>query len=109
MPDYAVLIFEGADPLPEDLLAAHAAHPDRVAEIGGRVKGGVAIDRPATATTVRDGAITDGPFVEVKEGMTGLYVLEARDLDHALECAALTPILDGGVEVRPLIGFAGPG
>ncbi len=32
-------------------------------------------------------------------------VLEARDLDHALALAKLTPIVKGGVEVRPLIGF----
>jgi hypothetical protein len=31
--------------------------------------------------------------------------MEARDLDHALELARLTPIMDGGVEVRPLLGF----
>ena len=35
----------------------------------------------------------------------GIYILEARDLDHALECAAMTPIVDGGVEVRPLVDF----
>jgi hypothetical protein len=32
-------------------------------------------------------------------------MIEARDLDHALELAKMTPIVDGGVEVRPLIGF----
>jgi hypothetical protein len=32
-------------------------------------------------------------------------VIEARDLDHALTLAKMTPIVDGGVEVRPLIGF----
>jgi hypothetical protein len=62
-----------------------------------------------TATTVRmrDGRrhVTDGPFIETKEAMAGIFVLEARDLDHALALAALTPIVDGGVEVRPLTGF----
>ena len=32
-------------------------------------------------------------------------MLEARDLDHAIALASLTPIVDGGVEVRPLLGF----
>ena len=32
-------------------------------------------------------------------------MIEARDLDHALALAKLTPIVDGGVEVRPLLGF----
>ena len=34
-----------------------------------------------------------------------MFVIEARDLDHALELAKMTPIVEGGVEVRPLIGF----
>jgi hypothetical protein len=49
--------------------------------------------------------LTDGPFVETKEALAGLIVLEARDLDHAIELARLTPIAHGGVEVRPLLGF----
>jgi hypothetical protein len=34
-----------------------------------------------------------------------VFVIEARDLDHALALAKLTPIVEGGVEVRPLVGF----
>jgi hypothetical protein len=49
--------------------------------------------------------VTDGPFIETKEVMGGIFVIEARDLDHALALAKLTPIVDGGVEVRPLLGF----
>ena len=49
--------------------------------------------------------MTDGPFIETKEVLAGIFVIEARDLDHALALAKLTPIVDGGVEVRPLLGF----
>lgn len=49
--------------------------------------------------------MTDGPFVETKEVLAGVYILEARDLDHALACAKLTPVVEGGVEVRPLVDF----
>jgi hypothetical protein len=49
--------------------------------------------------------VTDGPFIETKEALAGASVLEARDLDHAIALARLTPIVSGGVEVRPLIGF----
>jgi hypothetical protein len=35
----------------------------------------------------------------------GIFVIEARDLDHALALARMTPIVDGGVELRPLIDF----
>jgi PII-like signaling protein len=39
------------------------------------------------------------------EGLAGATVIEARDLDHALELARMVPIVEGGVEVRPLLGF----
>ena len=107
MAQYAVLIFEQVAPsdLPDEVMQAHGSLPDRIAEQGGRVVAGLAIDRPETATAIRGEALTDGPFIETKEVMGGLYILEARDLDHALALAKLTPIVDGGVEVRPLIGF----
>ena len=49
--------------------------------------------------------ITDGPFAETKEQFGGFYLLECRDLAHALELAALIPTAEHGcVEVRPLVG-----
>lgn len=108
MAQYAVLIFEretGAD-LPADVMEAHARLPERIAERGGRVVAGLALEPSGTATAIRGDLLTDGPFIETKEAMAGVFVLEARDLDHALELARLTPIVDGGVEVRPLVGFA---
>jgi hypothetical protein len=107
MPQYAVLIWEKTlpDDLPEEVQARHMALPDRVAEGGGRISAGLAIRENATATSIRGDLLTDGPFIETKEELAGLYILEARDLDHALELARMTPIVDGGVEVRPLLGF----
>ncbi|HEY6777933.1 MAG TPA: YciI family protein [Thermoleophilaceae bacterium] len=109
MAQYAVMIFEretpgGAADIPE-VMEAHGAMPGRVAEAGGRILGGLALEQTGTATTIRDGVITDGPFIESKEALAGVFVIEARDLDHALELARMTPIVEGGVEVRPLIGF----
>jgi hypothetical protein len=108
MAQYAVLIFEretGAD-LPPEVMEAHAHLHERVAERGGRIVAGLALEASGTATSLRGGLVTDGPFIETKEAMAGVFVLEARDLDHALALARLTPIVDGGVEVRPLTGFA---
>ena len=107
MPQYAVLIFERVPPeeLPPEVMAAHGALPERIAELGGREVAGMALHPNETATSIRDGLVTDGPFIETKEVMAGIFVIEARDLDHALALAKLTPIVDGGVEVRPLIGF----
>jgi hypothetical protein len=107
MPQYAVMIFERVPPdeLPEDVMTAHRELPERIKEQGGRIAAGVGLEPQSTATSIRDGLLTDGPFIEAKEGLAGLYVLEARDLDHALKLAAMTPSVEGGVEVRPLIGF----
>lgn len=56
---------------------------------------------------VRDGKtlITDGPFVETKEQRGGIYVVEAKDLNDAIQFAAKIPSARfGGVEVRPVWG-----
>lgn len=107
MPQYAIMIFERVPPeeLPPEVMAAHGELPRRVAEAGGREIAGMALQPQSTATTIRDGLLTDGPFMETKEGLAGVTVIEARDLDHAIELARMTPIVDGGVEVRPLLGF----
>ena len=110
MAQYAVMIFERETPggvadLPEEVLAAHGALPGRISEAGGQVVAGLALEPTGTATTIRDGVVTDGPFVESKEALAGMFVIEARDLDHALELARMTPTVAGGVEVRPLLGF----
>jgi hypothetical protein len=104
---YAVLIYERVAPgeLPPEVMAAHGSLPDRIAQAGGRTIAGLALQDPSTATSIRDGLLTDGPFIETKEVLGGIFMIEARDLDHALELAKMAPIVDGGVEVRPLIGF----
>jgi hypothetical protein len=51
--------------------------------------------------------VTDGPFTETKEALGGYYLIEARDLDHALEIAKLCPAPFGGVEVRPVMDMSG--
>ena len=107
MPQYAVLIYERVAPedLPPEVMQAHAQLPERIAEQGGREVAGLALEPNETATSIRGGLVTDGPFIETKEVLAGVFVIEARDLDHALALARMTPIVDGGVEVRPLVGF----
>ena len=59
----------------------------------------------ATSVRVRDGrvTVTDGPFAETKEALGGFYLLECRDLDEAIEMAALIPAARRGtIEVRPI-------
>jgi hypothetical protein len=109
MAQYAVMIFERVAPenLPAEVMQAHGDLPKRIAEHGGRVVAGLALQPPETATSIRGGGerITDAPFIETKEVLGGIFIIEAGDLDHALALAKLTPIVDGGVEVRPLIDF----
>jgi hypothetical protein len=67
-------------------------------------------ERTATTVSVREGRtlITDGPFMETHEHLGGAYVLDCRNLDEALELAALCPMAEvGSIEVRPIVG--GPG
>ena len=66
-----------------------------------------ALQPAATATTlrVRNGklSISDGPFAETKEALAGFYLIEARDLNEAIQIAAkIPPISAGCIEVRPL-------
>jgi hypothetical protein len=73
------------------------------------VIGGEWLQPVGTATTVRvkggQTLLTDGPFVEAKEHLGGYCVVEADELDAALEIAARLPAarMGGAIEVRPLV------
>lgn len=64
----------------------------------------------ATVVRVRDGthSITDGPFVETREQLAGYFLIEAKDLNEALDVAGRIPgARIGAVEVRPVREIAG--
>ncbi len=76
----------------------------------GHMVAGEALQPVHTATTVRvrNGKMstTDGPFAETKEQLGGFYMIEARDLNDALQVAARIPSARyGSVEVRPIQVF----
>jgi hypothetical protein len=59
----------------------------------------------AATVRVRNGkvSVTDGPFAETKEQLAGFYLLDARDLNDAIQMAAkIPPAREGSVEVRPV-------
>ncbi len=59
----------------------------------------------ATTVRVRDGrvSITDGPFAETKEQLAGFYLIDAKDLDDAIQIASnIPPARVGCIEVRPV-------
>ena len=74
----------------------------------GTLRGGEVLDHPSSATTVRvrqgETLLTDGPFAESKEQLTGYFIFECDNLDQALALAVRIPGAGhGAVEVRPLL------
>ena len=79
---------------------------DDVLRKNGHFVGGEALDSPRKATTLRfrygKVSVTDGPFIETKEQLGGILILEARDLNHAIQLMSKHPGVRGGpFEVRP--------
>lgn len=73
-----------------------------------RVLDGERLQPASTATTLRAGGLlTDGPFADTKEVFGGFFLVEAPDLDSALELAGRMPAirLGGSVEIRPLVEY----
>src|SRR3989442_14365 len=73
----------------------------------GRCVASEALEPVATAATVRirNGrlSVSDGPFAETKETLAGFYLIEARDLNEAIQLASkIPPARVGSVEVRPI-------
>ena len=76
----------------------------------GHYVAGEALHPVSTATTVRirNGKLstTDGPFAETKEQLGGFYLIEAKDLNDAIQVAAKIPSArTGSIEVRPVVNF----
>lgn len=64
----------------------------------------------ATSVQVRDGkrVVIDGPFAETREQLGGFFLVDAKDLDEALEIAARIPAArKGTVEIRPVVEIPG--
>ncbi len=79
----------------------------REASANGQLLGANRLQPPGTAVTVRvrNGKVssTDGPWVETREQLGGYYLIEARDIDEAVQLAAKIPgAWVGCVEVRPI-------
>ena len=114
---YVVLIYQGSTPVPnrpeewaklsdEEQKQIYADYGKLNSNPG--VTGGAPMGLPENATTVRvengKTLTTDGPFVEMKEAVGGYFLLEAEDLDAAIEVAAGIPAarLGGAIEIRPV-------
>jgi hypothetical protein len=85
----------------------HCVAYDEQIRASGQCLASEALQPVATATTVRvrNGklSVTDGPFAETKEILAGFYMIEARDLNEAIQVASRIPPAEVGcVEVRPI-------
>ena len=108
---YALLIY-GGHGRPDEGTTDDGVFGDYVSytqalKSAGVLLGAEQLDVVDTATTVRlragERLLTDGPFIETKEHLLGFYLIEAADLDAAIDWAARMPhIRHGSVEVRPV-------
>jgi hypothetical protein len=105
MAQYAILIYandsaHAPDATPEDLRTSDQ-HAEELADL---MVAAYALTPRDLATSIRGDVVTDGPFLEAKEVVAGFYIIEAPDLDAALEIAGRNPATQqgGGVEVRPI-------
>jgi hypothetical protein len=89
------------------IMDAHDRFSDELRALG-RHLGGEALRPASEARTIRvhddEMLVTDGPFIETKEQIAGFYVIEAADIDEAVEWGRKLAAFDGGpIEVRPII------
>lgn len=117
MPLYAAIIYspdlDWTAPDQAEEMADYGAFSAAAADT---IRGGAALFPTATATTVKvlggrggEVVLSDGPYVEAKEVLSGFFLLECDDIDGAVALAAQIPAAwgPGGVEVRPVIPMAG--
>ncbi len=114
MSQYLVLIYEDesayANGGQELFQAVGKEHTVFAENVGAAMAGGNALQPTSTATSIRrddsgNVTVTDAPFAETKEALGGYYLLEAADLDEAIELAKQVPARFGGVEVRPIMAM----
>jgi hypothetical protein len=105
LPQYAVLIY--ADDSAHSLSASEQdlAEPNNHGEelaASGAMRVAYAFTPRDLARSIRISGVTEGPFVDADQVVAGVYVVDAADLDSALEIAATNPAIhgSGGVEVR---------
>ena len=114
---YLLLIYtqEQLEPTADAAGAEFAAYGAFTQEVRDRgiYQAGEALRPTTTATTVRvrDGqtVTTDGPFAETKEALGGFYMVDATDLDDAIQLAAKIPgAKHGSIEIRPIFEYGAP-
>jgi len=103
---YLCLVY-GEERAIQDCPDEHCVAFDASIRESGQCLASEALQPISTATTVRvrNGkvSVTDGPFAETKEQLAGFYMIEAKDLNEAIQVASrIPPAKVGSIEVRPI-------
>ena len=93
------------------MYAKHGEFARLLAERGHTVTGGAELTHSRDARVVRrsesgSASVTEGPYAETVEQLTGFYVVDSDDLDDLLEVVAVLADAEGAVEVRAAVGGA---
>ncbi|MGH3351457.1 MAG: YciI family protein [Nocardioides sp.] len=99
-----------AESTPEEKAAGYEVHSKfakLLADRGHKVTGGAELHHSSKAKTLRktsDGiAITDGPYAETVEHVTGFYIVETDDVEDMLECCKVLTELETALEIREIV------
>jgi hypothetical protein len=112
---YMLLVYQNEQALSDaerDACYVESAALARDLHASGHYLGASPLHSVAMATSVRmrDGRrmVTDGPFAETREQLGGYYLVDAKDLDEAIDIAGRVPAAKfGTIEVRPVLEISG--
>lgn len=90
---------------PEDMQQEIQVHRKWIEELGEHYAGGEPLEKPAKTVKGKEKILTDGPYIESKELVSGYYFINAANLEEASEIAKGCPVLrlGGTVEVREIM------
>jgi hypothetical protein len=114
MTEYVVLLpgdesawANATDEQRSETYARHGEFARLLGERGHKITGGSELTHSREAKLVRNGpggvVVTDGPYAETVEQLTGFYVVDTDDLDDLLQVVGLLAGDDGAIEVRPTV------
>lgn len=109
MKRYMLILFENkntyTDFSPEDMQKEIEVHLKWIEELGGNYQSGDPLEHSSKTVKGKGAVVSDGPYIESKELITGYYLLNANSLEEATELAKGCPVLrlGGTVEVREIM------
>lgn len=116
MKNFVLLLYDNVDTLkqisPEEmqkLVQAHLQWTEKLAK-AGHLKGGDGLEETGAYIKGKNALATDGPFIETKEMIGGYYLIQAENLEKAVEIAKECPchLWGGTTEVRPVMDYGQP-